>query len=182
MYGHPVLREVAEDVPEDFEGLQKLVDDMFETMYDSEGVGLAGPQIGKSIRLVVIDADPVADTFPECAGRKLVLINPEVEVLDGDPVSRSEGCLSLPGIAEDVKRVEHIRLLWTDEKGEEHDEVMSGFLARIVQHECDHLEGHVFIDHVPASRRALIRGKLNNIVQGKVRCDYRAVFVPRRHK
>lgn len=182
MYGHPVLREVAEDVPEDFEGLQKLVDDMFETMYDSEGVGLAGPQIGKSIRLVVIDADPVADTFPECAGRKLVLINPEVEVLDGDPVSRSEGCLSLPGIAEDVKRVEHIRLLWTDEKGEEHDEVMSGFLARIVQHECDHLEGHVFIDHVPAIRRALIRGKLNNIVQGKVRCDYRAVFAPQRHK
>ena len=105
MYGHPVLRKVAEDVPDDFEGLQKLVDDMFETMYDSEGVGLAGPQIGKSIRLVVIDADPVADTFPECAGRKLVLINPEVEVLDGDPVSRSEGCLSLPGIAEDVKRV-----------------------------------------------------------------------------
>ena len=182
MYGHPVLREVAEDVPDDFEGLQKLVDDMFETMYDSEGVGLAGPQIGKSLRLVAIDADPVADTFPECAGRKMVLINPEIEVLDGDAVSRSEGCLSLPGIAEEVKRVEHIRLLWTDEKGEEHDEEISGFLARIVQHECDHLEGKVFIDHVPAIRRALIRGKLNNIVQGKVRCDYRAVFAPRKRR
>ena len=182
MYGHPVLREVAEDVPEDFEGLQKLVDDMFETMYDSEGVGLAGPQIGKSLRLVVIDADPVADTFPECAGRKMVLINPEIEVLDGDAVSRSEGCLSLPGIAEEVKRVEHIRLLWTDENGDEHDEEISGFLARIVQHECDHLEGKVFIDHGPAIRRALIRGKLNNIVQGKVRCDYRAVFAPRKRR
>ncbi len=182
MYGHPVLREVAEDVPEDFPELKKLVDDMFETMYDSEGVGLAAPQIGKSIRLVVIDADPVAETFPECKGRKLVLINPEIEVLDGEKVSRPEGCLSLPGIAEDVKRTEHIRLLWTDENGEEHDEVMSGFLSRIVQHECDHLEGQVFIDHIPGIRRTLLRNKLGNIVQGKIRCDYKAVFAPRRHK
>lgn len=182
MYGHPVLREVAADVPEDFPNLKELVSDMFETMYDSEGVGLAAPQIGKSLRLVVIDADPVADTFPECKGRKLVLINPEVEVLDGEKVNRGEGCLSLPGIAEDVKRVEHIRLLWTDENGQEHDEEISGFLARIVQHECDHLEGQVFIDHIPAIRRTLIRNKLNNIVQGKIRCDYKAVFAPRRRK
>ena len=182
MYGHPVLREVAEDVPDDFEGLQKLGDDMFETMYDSEGVGLAGPQLGESLRLVVIDADPAADTCPECAGRKMVLINPEIEVLDGDAVSRSEGCLSLPGIAEEVKRVEHIRLLWTDEKGEEHDEEISGYLARIVQHECDHLEGKLYIDHISPIRKQLIRSKLNSIISGKTRVDYPVKYAPKKRK
>lgn len=182
MYGHPVLRKVSEPLPEDFPGLQELVADMFETMYDSEGVGLAAPQIGKNLRLVVIDADPVAETFPECAGRKLVLVNPEMEILDGDKVSRQEGCLSLPGIGEEVKRVEHIRLRWLDENMQPHEEEISGFLARIVQHEFDHLEGRVFIDHISGIRRQLIRGKLNNIVEGKTRVDYRAVFAPRRRK
>lgn len=182
MYGHPVLRKVSDDVPENFEGLKELVADMFETMYDSEGVGLAAPQIGKNIRLVVIDADPVADAFPECAGRKMVLINPEIEILDGEKISRQEGCLSLPGIGEEVKRTEHIRLNWLDENMEEHEEEISGFLARIVQHECDHLEGKVFIDHLSGIRRQLLRGKLNNIVDGKARVDYRAVFAPRRRK
>lgn len=102
LYGHPVLRKVAEDVDPTAPELKKLVDDMFETMYASEGVGLAAPQIGRSERIVVIDADPVAETFPECAGRKLVLINPDVEVLDGDKVTRAEGCLSLPGLSENV--------------------------------------------------------------------------------
>lgn len=182
LYGHPVLRAEAEDIDPREESLPKLVDDMFETMYASEGVGLAAPQIGKSIRLVVIDADPVAETFPECAGRKLVLINPDVEVLDGDKVSRSEGCLSLPGLSEDVKRVEHIRLTWEDLDGNEHTEEISGFLARIVQHECDHLDGHVYIDHVSPIRRQLIRNKLNNIVTGRIRCDYPVKYAPKKHK
>ncbi|MDE6832451.1 MAG: peptide deformylase, partial [Muribaculaceae bacterium] len=129
-----------------------------------------------------IDASPVADAFPECEGRKLVLINPEVEVLDGDPISRSEGCLSLPGLSEDVKRVEHIRLTWDDLDGNEHSEEMSGFLARIVQHECDHLDGHVYIDHVSAIRRQLLRSKLNNIVEGRIRCDYPVKAAARRKK
>lgn len=172
LYGHPVLRKVAEDVTPDYPGLKELIDNMFETMYASEGVGLAAPQVGLSDRIVVIDADPVSDTFEECKGRKLVLINPDVEVLDGDAVSRSEGCLSLPGLSENVRRVEHIRLRWQDADFNEHEEEMSGFLARIVQHECDHLEGEVYIDHIAPIRKQLIRGKLRNIQEGRVQCDY----------
>lgn len=183
LYGHPVLRKVAEEVdPTAYPELDKLVGDMFETMYASDGCGLAAPQIGRSHRIVVIDADVLKDTYPECAGRKLVLINPTVEVLDGESVTRSEGCLSLPGLSENVDRTEHIRLDWTDEKGERHSEEMSGFLARIVQHECDHLEGKVYIDHVSGTRRMLLRNKLRNIIEGKTRCDYRVVAAPKKRK
>lgn len=182
LYGHPVLREIAEDVTPDYPELKKLIDDMFETMYTSEGVGLAAPQIGKSIRLVVIDADPVAESFPECAGKKMALINPEIEVLDGDKVTRAEGCLSLPGLSEDVKRIEKIRLNWLDENFVEHEEIISGFLARIVQHECDHLEGMVYIDHISPIRKQIIRRKLLNIVEGRVRCDYPVRYAPRKRK
>lgn len=178
LYGHPVLRKEAEPLPQDFPGLKDLVKDMFAAMYESEGVGLAAPQIGKSIRLVVIDADPVAEAFPECAGRKFALINPEIEILDGDKVSRPEGCLSLPGISENVPRVEHIRLRWLDEDMQPHEEEISGFLARIVQHECDHLEGKVFTDHISAIRKQLIRRKLNDIVTGRVAVDYPVRFAP----
>ncbi|MDE6206804.1 MAG: peptide deformylase [Muribaculaceae bacterium] len=178
MYGHPVLRATAEPVTEMTDELRTLVKDMYQAMYDSEGVGLAAPQIGRSIKLVVIDADPVSDTFPDCAGRKLTLINPEVEILDGDEVSRSEGCLSLPGISEAVPRVEHIRLSWLDEDMKPHTEEISGFLARIVQHECDHLQGKVFIDHLSGLRRQLIKGKLNRILTGRVPVDYPVRFAP----
>lgn len=153
---------------------------MYAMMYESEGVGLAAPQIGRNDRIVVIDADPVGDTFPECAGRKLTLINPVVEVLDGEAVSRSEGCLSLPGLSENVKRVEHIRLSWVDEDFNPHSEEISGFLARIVQHECDHLEGKLYIDHISPIRKQLIKSKLANIVGGKIRCDYPVKYAPRR--
>lgn len=180
LYGHPVLRQVSTDVPKDYPDLQKLVDDMFETMYVSEGVGLAAPQIGKNIRLVVIDASPLAKDLPECEGWKRVLINPELEILDGEEVTRGEGCLSLPGLSEDVKRVEHIRLKWHDENWQEHEEELSGFVSRIVQHEYDHLEGKVYMDRVSAARRLLNRAKLNNIVTGKVRCDYPVRFAPRK--
>lgn len=180
LYGHPVLRKVSTDITPDYPGLKQLVSDMYETMYASEGVGLAAPQIGRNDRIVVIDADPVAEAFPECAGRKLTLINPRVEVLDGEKVTRGEGCLSLPGLSEDVDRVEHIRLTWLDEDFVEHTEEISGFLARIVQHECDHLEGKVYMDHVSGIRKALNRAKLNNIVNGKVRVDYPVRYAPRR--
>ena len=182
LYGHPVLRATTDEVTPDYPDLKALIADMFETMSTSEGVGLAAPQIGKSIRLVVIDADPVAETFPECAGRKLVLINPELEVLDGDNVSHPEGCLSLPGLSEDVKRVEHIRLNWLDENFEEHEEEMSGFLARIVQHEYDHLEGRVYIDHISPIRKQMIRRKLTNIVEGRVSCNSPVRYAPRKRK
>lgn len=182
LYGHPVLRKVSEDITSDYPDLKTLLDNMYETMYASEGVGLAAPQIGRNDRIVVIDADPVAENFPECAGRKLTLINPEVEVLDGEYITRGEGCLSLPGLSENVNRVEHIRLRWVDENFEPHEEEMSGFLARIVQHECDHLEGKLYIDHVSLIRKQLIRGKLNNIIEGKIRCDYQVRYAPKKRK
>jgi len=182
LYGHPVLREIADDVTPDYPDLKTLITNMFETMYTSEGVGLAAPQIGKSIRLVVIDADPVAEAFPDCAGKKMVLINPEIEVLEGEKVNRAEGCLSLPGLSEDVKRIENIRLNWLDENFEEHEEVITGFLARIVQHECDHLEGKVYTDHISPIRKQMIRRKLLNIVEGRVRCDYPVRYAPRKRR
>lgn len=182
LYGHPVLRNISADVTPDYQDLKTLVDNMFETMYFSEGVGLAAPQIGRNDRIVVIDADPVAESFPECAGRKFTLINPKIEILDGEPVSRSEGCLSLPGLSEDVKRVEHIRLSWVDENFQPHEEEISGFLARIVQHECDHLEGKLYIDHVSLIRKQLIRGKLHNIMEGRTRCSYPARYAPKKRK
>ena len=175
-----MLRKQSTDITPDYPELKKLVADMFETMYASEGVGLAAPQIGRNDRIVVIDADPVGDSFPECAGRKFTLINPVVEVLDGEVCSRAEGCLSLPGLSEDVKRVEHIRLSWVDEDFNPHSEEISGFLARIVQHECDHLEGKVYIDHISPIRKQLIRSKLNNIVNGKTRCDYPVKYAPKK--
>lgn len=180
LYGHPVLRKIAAPVTPDYEGLKELVEQMYSTMYDSEGVGLAAPQIGRSDRIVVIDADPVKDSFPDCAGRKLTLINPEIEILGDEEVSREEGCLSLPGLSEKVSRVENIRLRWVDENFQPHDEVITGFLARIVQHECDHLEGKLYIDHISMIRKQLIKGKLNNIIAGKTRCDYPVKYAPKK--
>lgn len=182
LLGQPVLRKQCEDITPEYPDLKKLIADMYETMYNSDGVGLAAPQIGRAERIVVIDAAPVGDAFPECVDRKLTLINPQITILDGEPISRNEGCLSLPGIAEEVKRVEHILLKWVDEDFNEHQEEISGFLARIVQHECDHLEGKVFTDHLSAIRRQLIKGRLNNIVAGRTRVDYPVRYAnPRRH-
>lgn len=182
LYGHPVLRAVAKEVTPDYPELKKLVADMYETMYFSEGVGLAAPQIGRSDRIVVIDADAVSEAFPECKGRKMTLINPVIEILDGPKVSREEGCLSLPGLSENVDRVEHIRLSWVDEDFQPHSEEISGFLARIVQHECDHLEGKVYMDRVSPIRKTLNRAKLSNIVNGRIRVEYPVRFAPKHRK
>lgn len=174
LYGHPVLRKEAEDIDSGYPELGKLVADMFETMYHSDGVGLAAPQIGLPISLIVIDGTVLADKFPECEGLKFTLINPELEILeDMPPVTREEGCLSLPGLSEPVKRHEHVRLNWLDENFVEHEQEFSGFAARIIQHEFDHLLGTVYTDRVSPIRKQLIRTKLNNIAKGKVRCDYR---------
>ena len=174
LYGHPVLRKKCEPVADDYPELQKLIADMFETMYNSEGVGLAAPQIGKPIRLVVIDGNVLSENFPECKDLKLTLINPELEVLeDEDPVTREEGCLSLPGLSENVKRYEHVKLNWTDENMQPRSEEFRGFASRIIQHELDHLEGEVYTDHVSPIRKQLIKSKLNNISKGKVNCDYK---------
>ena len=176
LYGTSVLRQEAEDIEQDYPGLQKLIKDMFETMYNSEGVGLAAPQIGKSIAVIVIDASVLAEDFPECANSKMVLINPQMEVIeDGELVSRSEGCLSLPGLSENVKRYEHVRLNWLDENFEEHEQEFSGFMSRVIQHEYDHLLGTVYTDHVSGVRKQMIRNKLLNLERGKVNVAYRVV-------
>lgn len=174
LYGQPVLRQEAADVEENYPDLKKLVADMYETMRNSDGVGLAAPQVGLSIRLIVIDADPLKDTFPELEGVTLTLVNPELDILNDTPkVSRSEGCLSLPGLSESVQRHEKVRLNWLDENFVEHEQVFEGFLARIIQHEYDHLDGMLYIDRISPIRKQLIKSKLNAIVRGKVQCDYK---------
>lgn len=174
LFGHPVLRKKSLDVKDDYPELKQLVKDMFETMYHSEGVGLAAPQIGKSIRLIVLDGDVLSDKFPECKDLKLTLINPQLEVIeDEEPVTREEGCLSLPGLSENVKRYEHVKLDWLDEDFKPHSQEFKGFASRIIQHEIDHLEGEVYTDHVSPIRKQLIKSKLNNISKGKVNCEYK---------
>ena len=174
LLGQPVLREETEDITPDYPELQQLIANMWETMYNSDGVGLAAPQIGKSISVIVIDGNPVADSFPECEGLKLVLINPELEVIEDEaPVSRPEGCLSLPGINENVKRHEHVILRWMDENFQPHEQEFRGFASRIIQHEFDHLLGEVFTDHISPIRKQMIKSKLNNIAKGKVHASYR---------
>ncbi|TLX75608.1 peptide deformylase [Labilibacter sediminis] len=173
VYGHPVLRKVAEEIDEDFEGLNELIDNMFQTMYKSEGIGLAAPQIGKSIRLIVIDADPLKDEFPELENFKRVYVNPIITEYNDDEVSLSEGCLSLPGIREDVKRPTKIKVEFEDENFELHEEVLEGFAARVVQHEYDHIEGKLFVDHLSPLKKRLLKGKLNAITKGKVDVSYR---------
>ena len=180
LYGHPVLRKVAANIDNTYPELEKLIENMKETMYGSDGIGIAAPQVGVSAQLVYIDASCLADTFPELADSKMVLINPEVTVIeDGKSVSREEGCLSLPGIHENVTRIEKIHLKWQDENFEAHEKDIEGYLARVVQHECDHLAGKVFIDHISTIRKQLISGKLKKIVDGKVRCSYRTHGVKR---
>ena len=173
LYGQSVLRKVAEPIDKDYPELQTLIDNMFETMYKSEGVGLAAPQIGLGIRVVVIDASPMADEEPSLANSKMALINPHIESFDGENVSMEEGCLSLPGIHESVTRKNTIHITYMDENFVAHDEVISGYLARVIQHEYDHLEGHVFTDRISPIRRQLITNKLQNIAKGKVNCNYK---------
>lgn len=173
LYGQSVLRKVAEPIDKDYPELQTLIDNMFETMYKSEGVGLAAPQIGLGIRVVVIDASPMAEEEPSLANSKMALINPHIESFEGENVSMEEGCLSLPGIHESVTRKNTIHITYMDENFVEHDEVISGYLARVIQHEYDHLEGHVFTDRISPIRRQLITNKLQNIAKGKVNCNYK---------
>ncbi len=177
LYGQPVLRKEAELVPQDYPDLKQLIKDMYETMYHADGVGLAGPQVGLSLQVLVIDADVLKDDFPECKGFKRAMINPAFLEKSEETVSMEEGCLSLPGIHEKVARSVKIKIKYRDEDWQEHEEELSGFAARVVQHECEHLTGHVFIDNISAIRRQLNKSKLNSIIKGTARCSYRAKAV-----
>ena len=168
-YGQPVLRKVAQDIPTDYPNLKELIQDMFETNTASDGVGLAAPQIGKSIRVVIIDLEPLSDELPEYKGFKHAFINGD----EDNTETLEEGCLSLPGIHESVKRSKRVHAKWLDENLEAHDEWVDGYLARVMQHEFDHLEGRLFIDHLSPFRKQMIRSKLKALAAGRIRCGYR---------
>lgn len=179
IYGQPVLRKVSEDITPDYPELQQLIANMWDTLADSEGIGLAAPQIGKAIRLVVIDLDPLSDDLPEYKDFKKVYINPHIIEFDEDSPkdSSEEGCLSLPGIHEKVTRPTRIHVRYCDEQFQEHDEWVEGYLARVMQHEFDHLDAHLFIDRISPLRKQLIQGKLKALLQGRYRCSYRTKAV-----
>lgn len=172
-YGQPVLRKEAEDITKDYPDLEKLIEDMFETLHKADGVGLAAPQIGKSIRLVIIDLDVIKDDSPEFAGFRHAYINPRIIETDGELVSMDEGCLSIPGIHESVKRRGKVHVTYLDENFQPHDEWVEGFLARVMQHEFDHLDGVMYVDHLSPLRKQMIKGKLKAIIAGKMPCNYR---------
>lgn len=176
VYGHPVLKKVAADIENDHPELQKLIDDLFDTMYHSEGLGLAAPQIGKSIRVFVIDGTPVAEDEPELAGFKKAFINAHLVEKSGEKVPMNEGCLSIPHLREEVKRESHIRIHYYDEKLEYHDEVFDGYKARIIQHEYDHIDGILFVDRINPLRKRLLKGKLTDISNGKFEVDYKTIL------
>ncbi|MBP3774998.1 MAG: peptide deformylase [Bacteroidaceae bacterium] len=179
IYGQPVLRQISKDVDIDNnrEELSKLAADMFETLDRSTGIGLAAPQIGKSIRVVVIDLDIISEDMPEYKGFRHVFYNAHILETNDETESMDEGCLSLPGLSETVTRPTKIKVSYYDEDFQHHEEWVEGYLARVMQHEFDHLEGRLYIDHITAFRRKMIQGKLNNFLKGKARCSYKVKTV-----
>ena len=183
-YGAPVLRKTAVDISPAFPHLNKLVADMWETMYASNGVGLAAPQVNKAIRLFVVDSttifanldDEDKGKYPDEPGIKKVFINAHIKELAGDEWSYNEGCLSIPKIREDVTRPQSITIDYLDEQFKPHTETFTGITSRVIQHEYDHTEGKLFIDYMKPLRRKLLLGKLNDISKGKIKTDYKMSF------
>lgn len=176
IYGHPVLRKVASDIDKDYPGLQQLISDLFETMYYSDGLGLAAPQIGKSIRIFVIDGKELAEDEPSLANFKRVFINAHITERSAGLVPMTEGCLSIPNLREEVVRESRIRINYYDENWEYHDEIHEGYRARIIQHEYDHLDGILFPDKLSPIRKRLLKGKLFAISKGNFEAEYRTIL------
>lgn len=185
-YGSPVLRKVCADIDSGYPGLQKLIEDMWETMYNSNGVGLAAPQINKPIRLFTVDStqifknmeeDEEMNEYPDAPGIKAVFINAHIVEKGGTEWAYNEGCLSIPKIREDISRNESVTLEYQDENFETHTQTFNGITARVILHEYDHIEGKLFIDYVKPLKRTLLKRKLDDISKGKVKTDYRMVFV-----
>ena len=179
IYGHPPLRRPTVDVAPADEGLEKLLQDMWETMYEADGIGLAAPQVGKSLRLFVVDASGFAGVDPACEGFKRAFINPRVIEWSTGQVTMTEGCLSIPGLHEEVTRPERVTIAYRDETGIERVETLDGMRARVVQHEYDHVEGRTFIDRLSPLKRRLLRGNLSALAAGKFKSDYRVVLPSR---
>ncbi|MDB4015346.1 peptide deformylase [Flavobacteriaceae bacterium] len=181
-YGTPVLKKKGSDITPDYPAFEQLLENMWETMYEANGVGLAAPQVGIAIRLFIVDASPFADDDElteeeqkQLTGFKKVFINPQIEE-SGEEWAFNEGCLSIPDIREDVYRHEEIQIRYWDENFKEHIEQYSGLAARVVQHEYDHIEGVLFTDKLSPLKKRLIKGKLNNIAKGNIDVDYKMRF------
>lgn len=180
-YGDPVLRRVGDEIDADYPNLKQLIADMFETMYHAKGVGLAAPQVGKSVRLFIVDGAPFAED-PETEEEEAlgsfrkVFINARILEEDGTEWKYNEGCLSIPKIREDVLRKPNVRIRWQDETFATHEETFTGIAARIIQHEYDHIEGKLFTDRISPMRRQLLKNKLNDISRGRVAADYKMRF------
>jgi len=176
VYGHPVLRKIAREIDRDEPGLLTLISNIFETMYDSDGIGLAAPQIGKSMRMFVVDAGPLEKDEPELADFKKAFINPQIIEYSGEESAFNEGCLSIPNIREEVVRKPVIRIQYYDEYFNFYDENYDGTLCRIIQHEYDHLEGILFTDLISPIRKRLIYNKLQGISRGKYKAAYKTIL------
>jgi peptide deformylase len=183
-YGAPVLRKVAKDIDANYPGLVKFIEDMWETMYASNGVGLAAPQVNKDIRLFVVDSIQIHEHMEEeekaiyndAPGIKQVFINAVVEEITGEEWAYNEGCLSIPKIREDIMRGETVKIRFFDEQFVENVQTFSGITARVILHEYDHIEGKLFIDYLKPLRKKMLQGKLNDISKGKVKVDYKMSF------
>lgn len=173
IFGQPVLRKEAEEIRQDYPELHGLIQNMYETMQKAEGVGLAGPQVGLPIRLFVIDLDPLKEDYPEYEGFLHAYINPEILEEGDETETIEEGCLSLPGIHENVRRPKTIHVKYYDENWQLHDEWLDQYLARVFQHEYDHLDGKLFVDHLSPLRKQMVKKKLLAMSRGKFSCSYK---------
>ena len=172
-YGHKVLRQETSEVGADYQDLKQLITNMWETMYKAEGCGLAAPQIGLSLRIFVVDANELSESYPETAGFTKTFINPEIIERSEEMIPFKEWCLSLPGISEQVMRHKRIRIKYLDENLQPHDDIIEGVCAVCVQHEYDHIEGKLFVDHIGPLKRRILKNKLTNISKGKAGAHYR---------
>lgn len=184
-YGAQVLRKKGTEITADYSGLSKLIEDMWETMYASNGVGLAAPQINKDIRLFVVDSAQIFEhqeaedkgKYPDEPGIKRVFINARIQSLTGEEWPYNEGCLSIPNIREDVSRAAEVVLEYLDQQFQPQVETFKGITARVILHEYDHIEGKLFIDYLKPLRKKMLQGKLNDISKGKARVDYKMIFI-----
>lgn len=175
-YGHPVLKRVGEEITDKYEDLSSLIENMWETMYQAKGVGLAAPQIGLSIRLFIVDTYQIQDKGKEDQGIKKVFINAQILDENGEDWSYEEGCLSIPEIRGDVTRSSTLSIRYQDEQFIEHTETFSGINARVIQHEYDHIDGILFIEHLKPIKKRLIKNKLESIRKGRIDPDYKMKF------
>jgi peptide deformylase len=183
-YGAPVLRTVAKDIASDYPGLSKLIEDMWETMYASNGVGLAAPQVNKDIRLFIIDSEQIFANledeekveYTDAPGARQLFINARITAFNGKEWAYNEGCLSIPKIREDIQRPSEVTIEYLDENFQSYTKTFTGITGRIIQHEYDHIEGRLFIDYLKPLKRKLLKGKLDDISKGKIKVDYKMVF------